>query len=648
MTDPLRARLLAAYAGEHRDHLVALRDALATGGGNIEEAYRHAHSLKGAARAVDLGPVVDLAHQLESLLEEWWESGIAPSPEALEQARSTLDDIEDRSAAVLGGGERPATPDQTVEVSLQTVRVEAETLDRVVLTVARLLAELERLQAGGERVRQAALGRDRQSGRLAEMLRLQEECEWALARSADELAGDVARLRLVTAEAALGGFGPMLRMLAAEQGKDVRYDVSGLDTQADRDVLTTAAEAVMHLLRNAVAHGIEPPARRAAAGKDPVGHLMLAVSSSGPRLEIRVSDDGAGIPIARLAEEAAARGLLTPEQAAAAGPDRLRQLVFHPGLSTAEQLSTTAGRGMGMAIVRRLVERLQGRIDLRGRPGGGTEAIIRMPVSVMAQRVVLVLVGEQLFAVPASAVMRLAQAPRSAVVLVEGRSMAALDGGEFPLIDLPAVMGTDGGQVGGEILHLVVMRVGEEAMALMVDGLADVRDLWVSPLEPELLDDPRLAGTVTLEGGILVPVLSPAGLSTTAAAKVAQAPLRPPPKVLVVDDSPTIRTLERTILEAHSYQVEVAVDGRDALERMARRRPDLVVSDIEMPRLDGFGLLAAMRADSNFASVPVVLLSSRAEDTYRRAALERGAAAYLVKTRFDQREYLDTVGRLTA
>lgn len=649
MNDPLRARLLAVYAGEHRDHLAALRAALAAEDGDLEEAYRHAHSLKGAARAVDLGAVVELAHQMESLLENWRESGAEPSPEALEQARATLDAIEDHSAAVLPGGQRLVIADGAHESSLQTVRVEAEALDRLALSAARLLAEMERVQVGGARLRQAASAGQRQPGRLAEMWRVQEEGEWALARSAEALADDVARLRLVAAEATLGGFGPMLRMLAAEQGKDVRYEVSGLDTQADRDVLTSLAEAVMHLLRNAIAHGIETPAQRVAAGKDPTGHLVLAVSSSGPRLEIRVSDDGAGVPVARLAEEAVARGLLTADQAAATGPERLRQLVFHPGLSTADRLSSTAGRGMGMAIVRRLVEQFQGRIDLSNRSDGGTEAIIRMPVSIMVQRVVLVLLGERLFGVPASAVVRLVQVRRSALMMVEGQAMAVVDGGEFPLVDLPKVMGSGGCRPAGETLHLVLARVGEETMALMVDGLVDVRDLWVSPLEADLIDAPRLAGTVTLEGGILVPVLSPAGLSMTAAA-VSLAPqvLRSPPRVLVVDDSSTVRTLERTILEAHSYQVDTAVDGVDALERMARRRPDLVVSDIDMPRLDGFGLLAAMRADDNLAAVPVVLLSSRAEPAHRSAALEQGADAYLVKTRFDQREYLDTIGRLTA
>lgn len=634
MTDPLRARLLAAYADEHRDHLAALRAVLAPdGGGDLEEAYRHAHSLKGAARAVDLPAVVELAHQLESLLEEWWESGEAPAAALLDQACSAVDAIEDLSAAILVGGDSDHAPVETAEpiatTMATTMRVEAETLDRLAVSTARLLTELERRRVKG-------------GGR-------QEDDEWTLERAVEAVAEDVARLRLIAAEATLGNFGPMLRALAAEMGKDIRYEVHGLATQADRDVLTAVAEAVLHLLRNAIAHGIEIPAVRRAAGKDPAGHLELAVSALGPRLEIRVIDDGAGIPVARLADEAVARGLLSREQAARADADRLRQLVFHPGMSTADHLDTTAGRGMGMAIVRRLVDRLQGKIDLRARPNGGTEVVLRLPVSIMVQRMVLVRVGEQRFGLPASAVVRVVDVPASSVVMVEGRAVAVIDGAECPLADLAALLGISGGEHGAT-LCLVLMWIADEVQALMVDRVTEVRDLWVSPLEPDLVDDPRLAGTVTLEGGALALVLSPAGLR--GGGMVLSGPRaalsRPSPRVLVVDDSPTIRTLERSILEAHSYRVEEATDGRDALERMARSRPDLVVSDIEMPGLDGFGLLAAMRADSGLASVPVVLLSSCAGETLRRAGMAQGAAAYLVKTRFNQREFLDAVGRLTA
>lgn len=651
--DPLRDRLLAAYGEEYRDHVAALRAALAQGGGaDLEEAYRHAHSLKGAARAVDLPAVVDLAHRLESLLQAWWETGVEPDDGSRAEARSALDAIEDMSSAILAGGQHALVPEP---LTASTVRVEVEAADRLAASIGNLLADLERQRRPEELVRHlAALSPHDPAGLhrlVAELAGALEERDWVLSRAADSVAADLARLRLVAAEGVLGNFGPMLRALAAELGKDVRFDAAGLSTQADREVLATLAEAVLHLLRNAIAHGIETPAARRAAGKDETGHLTLRVATVGPRLEIRVADDGAGISADRLAQAAVARGILGPAEVDRADEDRLRQLVFHPGLSTAGRLSTTAGRGMGMAIVRRLVDRLQGDVVLHSRPGQGTEVVMSVPVTVLAQRVVLVRAAGRLFGLPAPSVVRLLQLPAQAVVAVAGSAVALVEEREVPLAELAALMGLTAAHPVRDSLCVVLVRVGAEVIGLAVDAVEDVRDLPVSPLEAALVDDPRLVGTVTLEAGALALMLSPAGLragQVVGAPTLHAAPPGPPALVLVVDDSPTIRSLERTILEAHSYRVEVAVDGRDALERIERSRPDVVVSDIEMPRLDGLGLLAAMRADPRLADLPVVLVSSRADEETRGRAVALGAHGYLLKTHFDQREFLDTIGRLTA
>lgn len=650
--DPLRDRLLAAYAGEYRDHVAALRAALSQGGAtDLEEAYRHAHSLKGAARAVELPEVVDLAHGLESLLQAWWEEGMEPESARLAEARAALDAIEDVSAAILAR-DRPQAPEP---VAAATLRVEVDAADRLAASTGHLLAELERQRRPEELLRRLGSQPPQDAAGLRRLVRelsaALDERDWTLSRAAQAVAADVTRLRMVTAEGILGNFGPMLRALAAEQGKDIRFAAHGLATQADREVLTTLAEAVLHLLRNAVAHGVEPIAERRAAGKDATASLTLRVATVGPRLEVRVADDGAGIAVDRLAREAVARGILSPAQAERAEADTLRQLVFHPGLSTAGRVSTTAGRGMGMAIVRRLVDRLQGDVLLHSQPGRGTEVVMSVPVTVLAQRVVLVRAAGQTFGLPAPSVVGLLALPAQAVVMVDGGSVAVLDERELPLAELGALMGLGAPHESGANLSVALVRVGPEVVGLAVDGVEDVRDLQVSPFDPMLVDDPRLVGTVTLEGGALALVLSPAGLRAgrvTGAVSPRVGPPRPPARVLVVDDSPTIRSLERTILEAHSYRVDVAVDGRDALERMERLRPDLVVSDIEMPRLDGLGLLAAMRADARLADLPVVLVSSRADTEARQRAAELGAQGYVLKTRFDQREFLDIIGRLTA
>lgn len=636
--DLLRARLLAAYADEHRDHLAVLRAVLAAGAGDIEEAYRHAHSLKGAARAVDLPGVVELAHRLEGILQEWWETGTLPDPATLAQARKAVDGIEDLSADALG-----ARPVAATEETAATMRVEAEALETLAVCTTQLLAETERRRGHGKRLRQAI-----DDGRVAEALRLLDEADWALGRAAEAVAGNVARLRMVAAEVTLGNFGPMLRALAAELGKDVRYDAEGLATLADRHVLSVVAEAVMHLLRNAVAHGIEAPARRVAAGKEPAGRLTLSVAAPGPSLEIRICDDGEGIPMARLAEEAVAHGLLTAEQAADADEERLRQLVFLPGLSSAGSVDTTAGRGMGMAIVRRLMDQLQGQVELRSRRGAGTEVLLSMPVSILAQRVVLLRAGSRRFALPAAAVVRVLPLAADALIVVEGRAMVVVDGAELPVVTLASMLGMAESSREGDLL-LALVRTVDGVLALAVEGAEDVRELWISPLDPAWGNDPRLAGTVTLEEGHLALVLAPAGLRASAGLSRPPIPgkVRRRSQVLVVDDSPTIRALERSILEANSYRVEVAQDGCEALERMTQFRPDVVVSDVQMPRLDGLGLLAAMRSDPGLAQVPVVLLSSRVSEADRQAGRAAGAVAYLAKTAFDQDEFLNTIRRYT-
>lgn len=651
MSDPLRDRLLAAYGGEYRDHVAALRTALARGAGaDWEEAYRHAHSLKGAARAVELPQVVELAHELETQVQAWWEGTDVPGTDGLARARAAVDAIEDCSAALTGGA--PAALPAAEPAAMATLRVQADAAARLAASTAHLLAELDRFRVSEEALRRlAAQAPPALRLQVTELAHRLEDRDWALSRAAEAVAGDVARLRLVAADGVMGHFGPMLRAVASELGKDIRYDAEGLATQADREVLTTMAEAVLHLLRNAVAHGIETPAARVAAGKDAAGRLTLRVATAGSRVEVRVGDDGAGIPGDKLAREAVARGILSQAEADRADADRLRQLVFHPGLSTAGTLSTTAGRGMGMAIVRRLVDRLQGDVVLHSQPGRGTEVVITVPVTVLAQRVVLVRAGGRRFGLPATALVRLLALPPEAVAGVDGASVALVDGAEIPLGDLASLLGLPARRQRGDTLCVALLRVAAEVVGLVLDGVEDVRDLPVSPFDPALVDDPRLIGTVTLEAGELALVLSPAGLRGGRA--VAPAALRPgrpvaPPLVLVVDDSPTIRALERTLLEAHSYRVEAAADGRDALQRMERLRPDLVVSDIEMPRLDGFGLLAAMRADPRLTHVPVVLVSSRGSEEDVRRGQSLGAAAHLLKTRFDQRLFLDTIGRLTS
>ncbi len=650
MTQTLQDRLLAVYAGEHRDHLAALRMTLDRGAvADLEEAYRHAHSLKGAARAVDLPAVVELAHGLETQLEEWWQGKAMPDEDSLHRARRAVDAIEDLSAAALRDG-AGAAPEAAPALA-STLRVETASVDRLAACSTRLATELDRLRvtAAAARLRGRAA-----ADVLVELLDELEEREWALSRLAKRLADDVAGLRMVAAEEVLGGFGPMLRALAAEQGKDVQFRAEGLETRADRDVLAVMGEAVMHLLRNAVAHGIETPERRRAAGKAVAGRVMLSAAVDRGRLEVQVSDDGAGLAMDRLVREAAARGLLDADQAAAVEAGDVARLAFLPGLSTAGTLDVTAGRGMGMAIVQRLVERLQGRVELSSQPGKGTRVTLSAPITIQAQRVLLVEARGQTFALPVPPTHRLTLLDGPQLVRGAAGMTAVVDGVEYAVLDLGGVLGLPGAPQAPHGLCAALARTAVRAVALVVDRMVDVRDLPITPLDTMMAADDRFAGTVTLERERLALVLSPVAL---AARQGTEAPWAPAPvplrRVLVVDDSPTIRALERDLLEGAGFAVEVAVDGRDALDRLYRAAsdgmvPDAVVSDIEMPGLDGFALLGAMRADRRLAEVPVVLVSSRAGGAERFRAQELGAAALLGKTGFDQSAFLSLLRELTS
>lgn len=703
MSNSIQAQLLAAYADEHRDHLAALRATLADfEHADFEDAYRHAHSLKGAARAVDLPAVVDIAHVLEGLLEAWWDGRAVADDDVRRRVGRALDAIEDLSALALEGqavppshaalqqlsqildrlgvewsppaelhAPRPHAP-TPMAPAVVTLRVEAEAASRLAATTAALLTELERQREAeqalwrlGTELAEISLNQERLRASEAalhaalaglqsihgEAMRELAEREWALSRTAAALKEDVNRLRTVAAEGQLGGFGPMVRDMAAEEGKEVRFDAAGLNALADRDVLSALAEAVLHLLRNAIHHGLEPPAERVAAGKDPVGRLSLSVAASGPRLEVRVSDDGRGVDARAVGREAAARGLMDPAQVDGADPDRLRQLIFEPGFSTAAAVTTIAGRGMGMPIVREVVNRLQGNVELTSQLGQGTEVLLSVPVNLLAQRLALVETRGQVFALPVADLVRLESVLLAELVRVDGQVLAIIDDYEVPLVDLGGLLSLPGATEAGEEINVAVMRNGRTRLGLVADRFRDVRDFPVAALDQPLSNDSRLAGTVVLDDGGLALVLSPVGLALhaaipSAAAFTAKPAMRKAPLVLVVDDSITTRTLERSILETHGYRVILAVDGRDALDKMAVTRPDIVVSDVEMPLLDGFGLLAAIRSDDRLKSLPVILVSSRDTPADRERGLTLGGDAYIVKTRFDQDDLLRTIERL--
>lgn len=726
----LRQRLLAAFRVESREHLEYIRARAEAGdiAAQVDEVFRRAHSLKGAARAVDLGGVESLAHRLESLFARVREGQRAVDAPVLAAVATTLDAVEDALVAadrgedpepspaalaaldaVLGDGppgtampaaRESAAPDAADPVpapadAADTVRVSLASLDRLLDATGWIAAEGWRHRRLAQELRAAADGAvaaqrdwDRRRRDCAALLRrlaadratapvarlvddlgqrltdlavglgrtraVQRAAAWDLHRLGEGLRDDVRAVRLVAAAEVLEGFRKMVRDLADDEGKRVEFRAIGLEVQADRRVLQALRDPVLHLLRNAVSHGVEAPAQRRARGKPECGQVVLRAAVEGQRLVVTVEDDGAAIDVDAVRQRAVAEGLVDP----AAGPlgaDDLVGLLSRPGFTTRAEAGRAAGRGMGMSVVAEAVAGLQGEVRLRAPAGGGTAVDLLVPLNLTAQALLLVRSAGQTCALPAAGVERVCRLRQEQVASVEGAPAARLGDEALPLVSLAALLGaaTDEVRQTAGVVLAVVLRAAGARLVVAVDGLLAVRASLVRGLDAPGRHAPYLAGTVRLEDGTLAVVLHPAELVRTHRLRAAgpfraaeSAAVAGPPRILVVDDSLTTRSLEKSILEARGYRVLIAEDGLAALDLLHREPVDLVVADIQMPRLDGFGLLRALKAEPALASLPVVLVTSMAQDADRERGLDLGAEAYIVKQRFDQRDLLDAIGQL--
>jgi two-component system chemotaxis sensor kinase CheA len=716
----------------------------------IETIYRAAHSLKGAARAVDFGEIESLCQSLESSFAAWKRAGSYPSRSVLDDAHRAIDLMADAMApskTAAKTGEVPASsapsalssshgpaaaslpstasspsparpaanptplaqPTQSSPHASdpETVRVPVAALDSRLLEAEEMLAaklasgqraadigqltgqfeiwrkEWSKLQP---RARALRRGTEREDfapcageitaltdffdwthdylrtleAKAVSLRRAAEQDHLVVARLVDDLLENSKKLLMLPLATLSTLLHKIVRDLCRDQGKEADLVVRGEDVKIDKRILEELKDPLIHLLRNSIDHGIEPPAQRRRAGKAARATIALTISQvNGSQVQITISDDGAGIDVDKVKAAAVRRGIVSAEAAETLDHDAALSLAFEADVSTSPMITQVSGRGLGLAIVREKAEKLGGRVTMESRPEVGTTFRLSLPLTLATFRGVLVESAKRLFIVPTAQVERVTRFRKNDVQTVEGRNTLVANGRAVSLVDLAEVLQLPHARrpdVEADGNPAVLLGAGEQRTAFAVDAVHGEREVLVKTFSKPLSRVWNIAGATVLGTGEVAPILNVTDLLKSARHAGATmrgitSPQQPQKdrarKVLVAEDSITSRMLLKGILESAGYEVKTAVDGMEAYTTLRAERFDVIVSDVEMPRLNGFDLTARIRADRALTELPVVLVTALESREDRERGIDVGANAYLVKSNLDQSNLLAALRQLT-
>ncbi|MDO9229362.1 MAG: response regulator [Syntrophales bacterium] len=731
--------------------------------GIIETVFREAHSLKGAARAVNRSDMETICQSLESVFSglKRREIDLAPSlfdtlhrsvdmlnaitlspPEAAVADPGQISRITEKLAkAALGEtGEKQAIPNdqpvprdypltsetetlppgpeppvretdetaRTQKKAMSTVRISMEKLDSLLrqseemltlklmadrhledqLDLAHLfglwdkqwakiypiICEFRRLQEksdkqSGKRTQDdirfarllefGELTHDNMKileSRLAELRKRSDHDRYATGLMVDNLLGDVKQILMLPFSTLFESFPKLLRDLSRDQGKDVELSISGGEIEIDRRILEEMRTVFIHLLRNTIDHGIEKPEVRKKNGKPPRGMIQIIVSrSEGNRVEILLSDDGGGIDLGGLKEASLERGIVSPEEARKLTEQDVLSLVFQSGVSTSPIITDISGRGLGLTIVREKIEKLGGRVSVETDRHKGTTIRMNLPLTVSTFRGVLVTAAERPFIIPTTDVERTVRIKREEIRTVENRETLSLEGSTIPLVKLSAVLELSERKDESPVVTILILESQGKRIGFCVDEIRTEQEILIKGMSRPLSRVRNIAAATILGSGKVVPVLNVSDLvksATTSAIRAAK-PAAPQAggeaakqTILVVEDSITSRMLLKNILETSGYLVKTAVDGIDAISQLKTEKFNAVVSDVDMPRMNGFNLTEKIRGDKKLAELPVVLVTALGSREDRERGIDVGANAYIVKSSFDQSNLIETLRRL--
>ena len=517
---------------------------------------------------------------------------------------------------------------------------------------ARLTPETARLDRGAQ-LGEHADALDAITRRMREFLVSFSDDRVRLNLITEELRQNVIELTMLPVASVFDAFPRAVRDLARSFRKEIDLTIRGRETEVDKRIIEQISEPLIHLIRNAVDHGIEAPETRERSGKPPAGQLILSAEQQGNRILITLKDDGRGIDLQALRETAVSRGLASAGDVERWKPEQLLDLIFQPGFSTRSSATDVSGRGVGMDVVKSVVERLGGTVRVQSELERGTSITLNLPLSLALLRVVLLEAGEELFALPTAAVRRIIQVGAADIGQLQQGPVAEVDGETVPLTRLSSMLQVPASPA--TMRQTAIVAEGSDGrFGILVEAVHEEQELVFKELRGPLRNQKTFTGAALLGNGDIVPILDVNALFELAsrAPAVDAAPMMPRrgapriSRVLVVDDSLVAGELQKNILVAGGYESEIACDGVEALEILRRKDWDLVVADVDMPRMSGFDLTERIRGDEQFRDIPVIIVTSRDSVDDRRRGFEAGADAYVLKREFDQAQLLETVRRL--
>lgn len=652
----------------------------------IKTIFRAAHNIKGAARGIGIVDIGELAHHIESLFTLIQQNKLTITSSLIDLCLETVDgmkaamkafsektlptiDIQKlikKLTSISKMQELPTVnepqitlaPNPIIKTKEETIRVSLQNLDRVSAILEEMqinkiaiedhYTELTKLLFKGKQLEDPI----HEFQQLQKKLRPPLNDLDALSNALQE---EIRLLRLIPASTLLVNFHRIVRDLAHELHKEVILQITGDQVKMDKMVLEGLKDPLIHLIRNAIDHGIEEADFRKNHGKNPVGTIQIDILEEGNQILFKIADDGAGIDTRKIAAIALQKKIISKDELNEMNETEIINLIFRPGFSSKEMITDVSGRGIGLDIVKANLAQLKGQVSVTTELGKSTIFYLRVPLTLSSARGVLLKSGGQLFVIPTHFVERVLLIKPKEVIKIQNSQAIQFDHSTIPLRLLAHILGIHTKQKVLSELSIIVISNDREKLALLVDEIIGEREIVIKPLQAPANNIPCVSGGTLSGNGDIIIVLNPTDLmkqvvydSNKESVILNNVEITPEkrPHILVVDDSITTRTLEKNVLENKNYQVTVAVNGKEAWDLLQNQKFSLLITDISMPIMDGFTLTENVKKSKKLHDLPVIIVTSLDNEQEKKRGIEVGANAYIVKNEFESGVLLEIVSQL--